>query len=202
MKYFVSDMLVPYRDLATNFFPNATQIVDKYHWIRQVIWAFKNVRKEEQKKFIKNHRIAFKRYKSLLIKHFKNLIDEQKQQVNVMLYASANLSSAYYLKEQFYNILYTIDSTQAKALFKQWILNAQNSNNIHFKKVANTFINWSKGITNSLQVPYTNGFTEGCNNKKIKVIKRNAYGYSNFIRFRKHILHIFYHQRHKKSATA
>ncbi|MBQ2286075.1 MAG: transposase [Clostridia bacterium] len=30
---------------------NAIRIVDKYHWIRQVIWAFEKVRKEEQKKF-------------------------------------------------------------------------------------------------------------------------------------------------------
>mgnify|MGYP002517936246 CR=1 FL=1 len=45
--------------------------------------------------------------------------------------------------------------------------------------------------------PYTNGFTEGCNNK-IKVLKRNAYGYRNFNRFRKRILHMF---NYKKSNT-
>ena len=37
---------------------------------------------------------------------------------------------------------------------------------------------------------YTNGFTEGTNNK-IKVIKRNAFGYKNFNFFRKRILYIF-----------
>jgi transposase len=36
-------------------------------------------------------------------------------------------------------------------------------------------------------------FTEGCNNK-IKVLKRNAYGYRRFDRFRNRILHIFSHQ--------
>lgn len=35
--------------------------------------------------------------------------------------------------------------------------------------------------------------TEGCNNK-IKVLKRNAYGYRNFKRFRNRILHMFSHQ--------
>lgn len=39
----------------------------------------------------------------------------------------------------------------------------------------------------------TNGFTEGCNNR-IKVLKRNAYGYQNFDRFRNRILHIFYYK--------
>ncbi|MDY3864170.1 MAG: transposase, partial [Eubacteriales bacterium] len=38
--------------------------------------------------------------------------------------------------------------------------------------------------------PYTNGFTEGCNNR-IKVLKRNAYGVQNFKRFRNRILFMF-----------
>ena len=50
-------------------------------------------------------------------------------------------------------------------------------------------------ILNSFSVPLTNGFTEGCNNK-IKVLKRNAYGYRNFDRFKSRILHMFYHQKH------
>ena len=41
--------------------------------------------------------------------------------------------------------------------------------------------------------PITNSFTKGCNNK-IKVLKRNAYDYHNFKRFRNCILHIFSHQ--------
>ena len=44
--------------------------------------------------------------------------------------------------------------------------------------------------------PETNGFTEGCNNK-IKVLKRNAYGYRNFERFRKHILNMFRYKSEK-----
>ena len=35
---------------------------------------------------------------------------------------------------------------------------------------------------------YTNGFTEGCNNK-IKVIKRVSFGIRNFDYFRNRILH-------------
>mgnify|MGYP002196471888 CR=1 FL=1 len=34
-----------------NFFPSATYVVDKYHYARQVLWAFDAVRKEVQKDF-------------------------------------------------------------------------------------------------------------------------------------------------------
>ncbi len=47
VKYFVSDMWQPYTDLASYFLKQATQIIDKYHFIRQCIWAFEEVRKIE-----------------------------------------------------------------------------------------------------------------------------------------------------------
>ena len=59
-----------------------------------------------------------------------------------------------------------------------------------FIKCSQTMTNWLTGILNSFSTPVTNGFTEGCNNK-IKVLKRIAYGYQNFHRFRNRILHIF-----------
>ena len=37
VKYFVSDMWKTYSNISSVWFKNATQIVDKYHWIRQVI---------------------------------------------------------------------------------------------------------------------------------------------------------------------
>ena len=81
----------------------------------------------------------------------------------------------------------------AKDKLSKWVLLAENSGLKSFGDCAKTMQNWSTGILNSFDCPYTNGFTEGVNNK-IKVIKRNAYGYRNFERFRKRILHIFRHK--------
>ena len=44
IKFFVCDMWRPYTDLAKTFFPNATIVIDKYHFIRQTSWAIENVR--------------------------------------------------------------------------------------------------------------------------------------------------------------
>lgn len=72
----------------------------------------------------------------------------------------------------------------------QWVLVASKSELKPFINCANTMVNWSEGFLNSFDCDYTNGFTEGVNNK-IKGLKRNASGYRNFTRFRKRILHIF-----------
>ena len=190
VNYFVSDMWKTYANMSSVWLKNATQIVDKYHWIRQAIWAFESVRKEEQKKLSSSLRKYFKRSKSLLTKRFDSLKDEEKQQVNVMLYYSVNISRAYFLKEQFLKIINYKDIDSAKQAMNNWIKSAENSRLPQFQKCAKTMRNWYDGIINSFSSPLPNGFTEGCNNK-IKVLKRNAYGYKNFRRFRNRILHMF-----------
>ena len=193
VKFFISDMWRPYTTTASAWLKNAVQIVDKYHWIRQIIWSFENVRKQEQKRFSKEYRRYFKHSKTLLTKKFDYLTDEQKQQVNVMLYTSPNLSRAHYFKESFLKILDCKDTNSSKEAMKNWILGASDCGIPQIEKCAATMRNWLTGILNSFSSSLTNGFTEGCNNK-IKVLKRNAYGFRNFSRFRNRILHIFSHQ--------
>jgi len=57
-----------------------------------------------------------------------------------------------------------------------------------FKDAIIAFSNWFEYILNSKRTHLTNGFTKGKNNK-IKGLKRNAYVYQNFKRFRNRILH-------------
>lgn len=204
VKYFVSDMWQPYTDLAAALFKNSKAVIDKYHFIRQIIWAFEAVRKSEQKKYGRKNRLCFKNSKRILTKRTEKLKDYQKERVNAILCISDNLRIAYNLKEMFYEIVDTKDRKQARDLMLEWIYAAQSSGLDEYVKCSNTMINWQNGILNSFDVTYTNGFTEGCNNK-IKVLKRNAYGYRNFKRFRNRILHIFNYKNtisnHEKEAA-
>ena len=111
----------------------------------------------------------------------------------IMLDVSPTLSTAYFLKELLYSILDETDPNKQKQLLSDWIEEANESDIPSFVKCAKTYSNWFAPITNSFSCPYTNGFTEGCNNK-IKVLKRNAYGLQNFKRFRNRILFMFSHQ--------
>ena len=143
-----------------------------------------------QKQFQKDYRVYFKHSRNLLMKRYDLLKEHQKQQVMVMLSVSPTLYSAHSLKERFLKILDCHDRNTAEKMLIDWIEYAQQSDMRPFKKCAGTMFNWFSGILNSFDTKYTNGFTEGCNNK-IKVLKRNAFGYRNFRRFRKRILYIF-----------
>lgn len=106
-----------------------------------------------------------------------------------MLHTSKKLSIAHALKEEFFDVMASQTRLEALQKLTLWITHAENSDLPRFVSVSLTMNNWITGILNSFETSYTNGFTEGTNNK-IKVLKRNAYGYRNFNRFRNRILHM------------
>ncbi len=154
-----------------------------------MIWAFENVRKNEQAKFHDTRRKYFKRSRKLLLKRPESLSEEEAAQVAAMLNVSERLRQAYRMKNEFHKLMECKSREEAKKQLGIWNMMAVGYNLPEFEACTKTFINWSEEILNSFDYPYTNGYTEGVNNK-IKVIKRNAYGVRDFKRFRNRILHV------------
>ena len=152
--------------------------------------TLKEIKKQIQKQYGKDNRLLFKHSKRILTMRKSKLKPEQLEQVEHLLYLNDDIREAYHLKEEFYKILDSTNRADAKELMSEWIMAAQASRLKDYKDCAATLQHWSISILNTFDYPYTNGFTEGCNNK-IKILKRNAYGYRNFRRFRNRILHIF-----------
>jgi transposase len=146
VKYFVSDMWSTYREIATHFFKDATFLVDKYHWVRQTIWAFEAVRKEAQKHLRSDVRKYFKRSRSLLIKRYDLLNPEQKQAVDTMLWYSDEMCEAHSIKEWFFKVLDNDDLEITKQDFKNWLNSVDTTDLRPFKRCVNTYFNWKSGI--------------------------------------------------------
>lgn len=182
------DMNMAYLEVARACFPEAVVVIDKYHVVRQAVWVFENVRKTEQRKFSDERRKYFKRSRSLLTKHPSTLKGEEVDAVSVMLLTSERLHQAYHLKNKFQEFMRSTSSAGGKKRLTEWILLAELAALPEFSACLTAVHNWDKYILNAFDYPYTNGFTEGCNNK-IKVIKRVCFGVSNFPRFRNRILH-------------
>ena len=188
VKFFISDMWQPYVDLAKTFFPNATIIIDKYHFIRQVTWAIEKVRKRLQKSMTPTIRKYYKRSRKLILTRYKKLKDENKRACDLMLTYNDDLRLAHTLKEWFYDICQSDSYSFQRTEFWSWIKNAETSSIKEFEECAKTYRNWAPYILNAFKYGYTNGPTEGFNNK-IKVLKRISFGLRNFERFRTRIIH-------------
>lgn len=187
VKYFVMDMNKVYRDVALTYFPNATIVIDKFHVVRYITRALENVRKRVQKDMHPSRRKYFKRSRRILLSHYNSLSDENRLALEVMLQLSNDLAQAYYLKELFFDFMDSKSSDEAKPKLRKFIISAQVSQLKEFNQTLTMLGNWSRYILNAFDCPYSNGFTEGSNNK-IKVIKRNGYGFRNFKNFRNRIL--------------
>ena len=190
VEVFVSDMFREYDRIGRDVFHNAVRVADPFHYVRQMIWALENIRKREQKRLGPSRQKYFKRSKALLIKRFAELNADNQQAVLRILELSSDLSSAHYYKEKLLQAVDMKDTDEKIKLFYLVTDSMKNSGITELEKCADSYCNWSPNIVNSLRSPYSNGFTEGCNNK-IKVLKRIAFGYRNYDRFRKRILHSF-----------
>lgn len=188
VKYFVSDMNSHFKEVAKICFPNASLIADKYHVIRQAIWAMERVRKTEQKKLSDRFRKYFKRSRWLLNKPLKKLTDDEKDKLALMFQIAPRLAEAYRMKNEFLDVMRSASSAVGKPKLITWLHSVEIMDLPEFQDCTKACRNWFHEILNSLDVPWTNGFIEGCNNKT-KVLKRNCFGVRNFKRFRNRILH-------------
>ena len=187
VKYFVCDMNPHFRAVAKACFPQATIVADKYHVIRQVYWAMENVRKNEQNKLPKQHRKYFKKSRYLLTKKMDNLTPDEMDRLALMFEIAPRLADAYLVKNEFLSVMQCKSSAEGKQKLADWLFYAEAMALPEFDACTKAYHNWFHEIIHSMDVPWTNGYIEGCNNKT-KVLKRVSYGMPNFNNFRKRIL--------------
>lgn len=184
----VIDMSSLFRGVAQSCFPNAVIVADRYHVVRQAVWAMENVRKRVQKELSPEWRKFFKRSRYLLNKSKGKLTDEELDRLRVILGISRDLEYAYELKNDFLALMNAPDSKTGRKLIANWVYLAEKAGLPEFKDCTRAIHNWADEILTSMDYSYSNGFTEGCNNKT-KVLKRVCFGVRNFRRFRNRILH-------------
>ena len=187
VKYFVCDMNPHFREVGKACFKNAVIVADRYHVIRQVYWAMERVRKNEQNKLSAGFRKYFKKSRYLLMKPMEKLTDEEADKLALMFEIAPRLADAYRLKNEFLTVIRSKSSAEGKRKLADWLMAVEVMDLPEFSDCSRAYHNWFKEILNSMDVPWSNGFIEGCNNKT-KVLKRVCFGMRNFRNFRNRIL--------------
>lgn len=138
----------------------------------------------------KTERVYFKHSRKLLLSRACKLkTDEQKDALsNILINYSEDLRIAYREKEYLLDIIHSTDDSSLKVnRFAEWVKRNLESPIVQLQECAKTYQHWYVEIKNSLEVPFSNGATEGFNNK-IKVLKRVSFGMRNFDNFKARIL--------------
>ena len=189
VQYVVMDMNQGYRDIARAFFPQAKIVIDRFHVARYCTWAMDDVRRAVQKHLLPASRKHFKRSRRLLIARRALLSEEDRAAVDVMLHFSERLYQAYALKELFFQFMDAKSSSTAAELLSKWFDAYDRLQLPEFSPCRRMLKNWKPYILNAFDCPYSNAFTEGCNNA-IKALKRVAFGFRNFSNFHARILQV------------
>ena len=188
VKYFISDLWETYKDISMTYFPKAKIVADRFHYFRYINNALNDVRKEVQKNLPKSERKYFFRSRKLFLSKKENLSEEQIERLEyILINYSEDLRIIYSEKETLLNIIHSDNTENAIYQLNDCIKRNSTIDIPKLNEVAKTYLHWSYEIKNSLEVSYSNGVIEGFNNK-IKTLKRIAFGFKNFKRFRTRIL--------------
>jgi transposase len=170
------DMWGGFPKVVKEVFPNAKVVIDRFHVMQPVIKEFNQLRQKAK--------IKIKGSRFILLRNNVDLTEEEKVKLETILKRSKRLRLAYNLKEDFRNIFETCKTPQeAQEQLKAWLEKAKTV----YGAVLETIRNHLDNICNYFLNRTTSGVMEGLNNR-IKLIKRQAYGFLNFINFRSRLL--------------
>lgn len=193
VKVVVMDMSHSFKSAVQSALGKPVIIADRFHFCRYIYWGLDRVRRRVQLEFHDYDRKKCKRMKHIFYKDSSRLTDKEKWYLDRYLEMSVELQKAYHLKESYKEWF-----EKAKGIGKEQIrivkedlqafyLEVESSGIPEMINSIKTFKNWQTEILNSFAYDYSNGFLEGINNTT-KVIKRNAYGFRSFKRFRAKVL--------------
>ena len=187
----VMDMSYSFKAAVQQALARPVIIADRFHYCRYIYWALDAVRRQEQKEWHAYDRKKGKRMRHVLHKRASQLTEKERWWVDRYLGLSANLRTAYELKEaycEWFDWAKTVSySGEVKERLEAFYEEVEKTQIPAFLKTVQTLKNWQTEILNSFAFPYSNGFLEGINNRT-KVMKRNAYGFRRFDHFRAKIL--------------
>lgn len=170
------DMWASYTTVVRTVFPQATIVYDRFHVMQHVNRELNRLRKQMK--------VKFKGAPHLLWKHHQDLDDDQRDRLRQGLKNYPCLAIAYELKEDLYTLYETARSVKgAQRQLRRWLRIAR------LLLVDSTAMieRHLDGICQYFAHHTTSGITEGVNTR-IKLIKRQGYGFPCFPHFRLRLL--------------
>ena len=178
IKHVATDLSAAFIASVMENCPDAVHVFDHFHVVKLMNEKLDDIRRKvySMEKDI-NKRKVLKGTRYLLLGNGADIFDKQhKTRLENALAMNEPLSKAYYLKEQLRQIWSQPTKDMAEKVLDDWIRQAEQSKIAQLQKMAVTVKTYKKGILAWYDCHLSTGKVEGINNK-IKVMKRNAYGF-------------------------
>jgi transposase len=186
------DMSPAYISAVTENLKEATIVFDHFHVIKLFNEKLSDLRRTlYHQALTQQEKHVIKGTRWLLLKNPDNLDEtrNESQRLHEALALNQPLATAYYLKEDLRQLWSYPNKKEAKTFLKDWVARARASGIKMLVKFANTLIAHASGILAYYNFRISTGPLEGTNNK-IKVMKRQAYGFRDMEFFKLKIMAI------------
>lgn len=174
-----TDMWPAFIEAVSHNIPHAQIVFDRFHITKMVNDGLSKLRRQlYRQETMLNKRSVLKGIRWLLLKRDDHLNEEKNEPERLQQALEVNkpLATAYYLKEELRLLWAQNTAREAKEFLGKWVAKAYASGITVLKKIANSLLAHRTGIFAWYSNPISTGPLEGLNNK-IKVLKRQAYGY-------------------------
>lgn len=208
------DLWAPYKDVVRRFMPKAKIVADAFHVVTNINRILDKKRIQVMNYYLKleNENLNYSNDFGYLLKKFSWMIRHNKKNIKGrylwiykykfsvysfdllehLLSSNKELKEIYDLKHiyQDFNSYSNIETAEETLL--DLIDRFRNHNIVEIREYGKTLNRWKKEIINSFTkydgVRYSNGRLESTN-RNIKTIIRNAFGVTNFERFRARVMY-------------
>ena len=192
IKYVATDLSAAFISSVLDNCPNAIHVFDHFHVVKLMNDKLDDIRRMQynMEKDI-NKRKVLKGTRYLLLGNGADIYDTKyKTRLENALAMNEPLSKAYYLKEQLREIWAQGCKEDAEKVLADWVNQARESKIHQLQKMAMTVLAYRRGILSWYDCHISTAKVEGINNK-IKVMKRNAYGFRDerYFKLRLYALH-------------
>ena len=180
IKAVCTDLSSAYTGAVTANLPNASLVVDHFHVVKLMNERMDQLRRQlwHAEKDV-NKRKVIKGTRWILLRNGNDIFDAKyKTRLDNVLNLNEPLMIAYYLKEDLREIWNQTNKDDAELVLNEWVRQAMDSKIQPLVKMASTLHAYKPYILAWYDYLISNGPTEGINNK-IKVLKRQMYGFRN-----------------------
>jgi transposase len=183
------DMSAAYSSSIAKHLPHVSIIFDRFHVTKLLNDTIEKIRRSEWAQCREKGLKVLKGHRFLLLRNFGDLDGEQRSGLQTLLDINRPLAIAHSMKEQFRCFWKCSSRLEGARFFCRWFVEAISSGIEELMKTARSLLKRVSGLLSYFDHRINNGKAEGINNK-IKVLKRQAYGFHDMEYFKLKLYHL------------
>lgn len=183
-----TDFWAAYHEVAAAVLPQARVVGDRFHAQKHINEAVNTTRRAVQRRMGPVDREFVRERRSLFLRNEADLCRAEEWDLLLMKEYSPPLGEVHTRKEEFRTIYNTApDRATAAQQLDDWLAAVAASTVAALVKAGEFVTRWRESILNYFVAHTSSGMVEGLNNK-IKLLKRQAFGFGNDSHFRLRVL--------------